>query len=121
MDPGPHAVFFSCVRRAGRGGGIPRVVVVVVGLGGAPCKGETLQWQGEIPRMGGGPLFDHFPDFNNFVKIGHDDDDDRHTLDPTPPSSPSHTGKKHSVRPRILTKITKKVRFEDNDRCKLAI
>ena len=40
-----------------------------------------------------GPLFDHFPDFNNFVKIGHDDDD-RHTLDPTPPSSPSHTGTK---------------------------
>ena len=31
-----------------------------------------------------GPLFDHFPDFNNFVKTGHDDADDRHTLDPTP-------------------------------------
>ena len=29
-DPGPHAVFFSCVRRAGRGGGISRMVVVVV-------------------------------------------------------------------------------------------
>ena len=31
-DPGPHAVFFSCVRRAGRGGwDIQGVVVVVVG------------------------------------------------------------------------------------------
>ena len=29
-DPGPHAVFFSCVRRAGRGGGIQGVSVVVV-------------------------------------------------------------------------------------------
>ena len=29
-DPGPHAGFFSCVRRAGRGGGISRMVVVVV-------------------------------------------------------------------------------------------
>ena len=34
---------------------------------------------------------------------GDDDDDDRHTLHPTLPSSPSHTGKKHGVRPRILT------------------
>ena len=29
-DPGPHAVFFSCVRRPGRGGGIQGVSVVVV-------------------------------------------------------------------------------------------
>ena len=58
---------------------------VVVGLGGDPgMLGGTLEWDEEPPRMGGGPLFDHFPDFNNFVKIGHDDDDDRHTLDPTP-------------------------------------
>ena len=64
-DPGPHAVFFSCVRRAGRGGGIQGVVVVVVvGLGGTlECGGETLEWEGgplewdgEPPRMGGGPL-----------------------------------------------------------------
>ena len=43
-DPGPHAVFFSCVRRAGRGGGIQGVsvvVVVVVGLGGTlECGGR---------------------------------------------------------------------------------
>ena len=32
-----------------------------------------------------------------------DDDDDDHPGYPTPPSSPSHTGKKHGVRPRILT------------------
>ena len=31
------------------------------------------------------------------------DDDDDHVDNPTPPSSPSHTGKKHGVRPRILT------------------
>ena len=31
-DPGPHAVFFSCVRRAGRGGGIQGVSVVVVAV-----------------------------------------------------------------------------------------
>ena len=65
-DPGPHTVFSSCVRRARRGVGIPRVVVVVVvvGLGGTlECGGETLEWEGgplewdgEPPRMGGGPL-----------------------------------------------------------------
>ena len=83
-DPGPHAVFFSCMRRAGRGGGIQGVSVVVVGAGGDPrmwgetleweggplewdgeplewegetleWEGETLEWDGESPRMGGGP------------------------------------------------------------------
>ena len=40
-DPGLHAVFFSCVRRAGRGGGIQGVSVVVVGLGGTlECGGR---------------------------------------------------------------------------------
>ena len=55
--------------------------------------GETLEWEGRPLEWERGPLFDHFPDFNNFVKIGHDDDD-RHTLDPTPPSIPSRTGTK---------------------------
>ena len=29
-DPGPHAVFFSCVQRAGKGVGLSRVTVVVI-------------------------------------------------------------------------------------------
>ena len=82
-DPGPHAVFFSCVRRAGRGVGSrvclssssgwgdPRMWGETLEWEGGPLEwdgeplewegetleweGETLEWDGESPRMGGGP------------------------------------------------------------------
>ena len=56
-DPGPHAVFFSCVRRARRGWVI-QGVTVVVGLGGGTleCRGETLEWEGRPLEWEGGPL-----------------------------------------------------------------
>ena len=62
-DPGPHAVLFSCVRRAGRGGGIQGVSVVVVAGFRILDPGSWIQ----------------DPESDD-----DDDDDDRHTLDPTP-------------------------------------
>ena len=56
-DPGPHAVFFSCVRRAGRGwdpgcGRRRRRA----GGGTLECRGETLEWERGPLEWEEGPL-----------------------------------------------------------------
>ena len=47
-DPEPHAVFFSCVRRAGRGVGLSRVTVVV----GSPKIFQICKKNNDFQRVG---------------------------------------------------------------------